>query len=279
MAISAWYEHVPFAFWLISAARPRSLVELGTHAGTSYCAFCQAIDRLAVDCRAFAIDTWHGDHQSGLYGDEVFNKLRDYHDQRYGHFSSLVRSTFDEALSHFDDRSIDLLHIDGLHTYDAVRRDFESWLPKLSSRAVVLFHDVNVREGDFGVARLWDEVSGAHPHFTFDHGHGLGVLAVGPDAPPALRPLFMHGADTVEGRTLRIAYARLGRAISDSFQAAHAAAEVGARIVGCRASARTRKGGARTPRREKPRSSIVLSGVSCRSGGGAAEPLRHRMRS
>src|SRR3990167_9300637 len=192
--ISAWHEHIPFAFWLISAARPRLFVELGTHAGASYCAFCQAIDRLAVDCRAFAVDTWRGDEETGFYGEEVFEQLEAYHDQRYGRFSRLVRSTFDEALSHFDDQSIDLLHIDGVHNYDAVRQDFESWSTKLSPRAVVLFHDINVRERDFGVSRLWEEVSASRPHFTFDHGHGLGVLAVGDGVPHALRSLFALGA-------------------------------------------------------------------------------------
>src|SRR5437764_4408932 len=46
---SAWLEHAPFAFWLIEALRPRILVELGTHGGYSYFAFCQAVERLKLD--------------------------------------------------------------------------------------------------------------------------------------------------------------------------------------------------------------------------------------
>ncbi len=167
---------------LIGLSAPPSrelLVELGTHNGVSYSAFCEAVLRNGLDTRCYAVDTWQGDDQTGHYGEEVYLDLRRFHDDRYGAFSELLRCTFNEALPYFADSSVDLLHIDGLHTYEAVRQDFESWQPKLSESAIVLFHDTNVRERDFGVWRFWEELRTQFPSFEFLHGHGLGLLAVG----------------------------------------------------------------------------------------------------
>ena len=177
---SAWYGHVPFAHWIVTAHRPASIVELGTHNGVSYAAFCEAVLRERIDARAIAVDTWKGDEHAGFYGEDVFGDFRRFHDQRYAAFSTMLRSAFDDALGVVADGSVDLLHIDGRHLYDDVAHDFASWRPKLSARGVVLFHDTNVRERDFGVWRLWAEVRGEHPSFEFLHGHGMGILAIGP---------------------------------------------------------------------------------------------------
>ncbi len=180
---SAWTAHVPFAHWLVAVARPRVLVELGTHNGVSYSAFCHAVLRARLATRCFAVDTWEGDEHAGHYGNEVFDDFNRFHEANFSAFSKLLRSTFDAALPYMPDGSIDILHIDGLHSYDAVRHDFASWLPKLSARAVVLFHDTNERARGFGVWRCFAELREKYAGFEFIHEHGLGVLAVGRDVP------------------------------------------------------------------------------------------------
>ena len=206
---SAWYGHVPFAHWLIAACAPRLLIELGTHNGVSYAAFCEAMARYAGQGRAFAVDTWAGDEHAGHYGDEVYWSLLQFHDAHYAGFSTLLRSTFEKALPYFTDGSVDLLHIDGLHTYEAVRHDWDTWRPKLSDRAVVLFHDTNVRERGFGVWRLWEELRETAPHFEFLHEHGLGVLAFGTDAPARVKELCAL-ADPAAVGAVRQRFGQLG---------------------------------------------------------------------
>jgi hypothetical protein len=218
IAPSGWLSHVPFAFWLVDVLRPRTIVELGTHTGVSYSAMCQAVKSLELATRCFAVDTWKGDEHSGLYSEEVYREFSAFHDARYAAFSRLVRSTFDEALPHFEDKSIDLLHIDGFHTYDAVRHDFDSWVPRLSENGVVMVHDINVRERGFGVFKLWGEISSGRPHFSFVHGHGFGILGLGSCYPARLRLLFSAEEDDRVTSAIRTIFSQLGRSIDNSYE-------------------------------------------------------------
>jgi hypothetical protein len=192
---SAWTEHFAFAYYLIQKVKPTVFVELGTHAGGSYFNFCQAIKELELPTKAFAVDTWLGDEHAGYYGSEVFTNVNRINKENFGGFSSLIRSTFDEAAQLFEDEHIDLLHIDGLHTYEAVRHDFYTWLPKMSRRGIIVFHDTVVRERGFGVWQLIEELRPQYPYFEFEHGYGLGILAVGKEVGQDILALLEEGKD------------------------------------------------------------------------------------
>lgn len=207
----SWVGHIPFAMLLVRLAKPRLLVELGTHSGNSFNAFCQAVVHCGLPTRCVAVDTWAGDPHAGHYGPEILEDLRSYQHGRYDRFAALRQTSFDLARDEFEDGSIDLLHIDGLHTYEAVRHDFGHWLPKLSPRAIVLLHDTAVRRDDFGVWRFWQEASARYPSLGFSHCNGLGVLAVGTTPPP--RVLRLIKAEQAGAGGLRRLCARLGDAL------------------------------------------------------------------
>lgn len=209
---SAWNEHGPFAMWAVTAFAPRTLVELGTHYGFSYFAMCDAIQRMGLPTRAWAIDSWEGDEHAGFYGQEVYDSVREINADYEG-FSTLLRGYFDTQVENFEDGSIDLLHIDGRHRYEDVKEDFETYLPKVSDRGVVMFHDIAERHDDFGVWKFWEELAERYPSFAFRHGHGLGVLGVGSELPDAVKDFFAAAEDHAE--EIRASYEQLGGRLNE----------------------------------------------------------------
>ncbi len=213
VSMSAWIEHAPFAMWIMDAMRPNAVVELGTHTGYSFFAFCQAAKALGLDTELYAIDTWEGDVHAGSYDNGVFESVRDILERDYPGRAHMVRATFDDARAEFPDGSVDLVHVDGRHFYDDVRHDVETYLSALSDRGVMILHDIQVHERDFGVHHYWEELQEKYDTFGFTHCNGLGVVAVGPNAPAKVRALTQLTSESELAELVRAAYARLGAAV------------------------------------------------------------------
>lgn len=176
----AWAGHKRFGYDLIRNVKPQTIVELGTHKGTSFFSFCQAVKDAYYDANLFSIDTWQGDEHAGVYNERVFKEVNEIKEKYYGSLNiKLLRKTFDEVLDEFDNNSIDLLHIDGLHTYSKVKNDFENWFPKVKNDGIILLHDIFISRDDFEVYKFWDELKSKYKTIEFHQSYGLGVLFKG----------------------------------------------------------------------------------------------------
>ncbi len=187
--VGAWTSHLHFAYDLVAVMKPSTLVELGVDRGESYFAFCQSAAENTTGTRCIGVDSWQGDQHAGGYDETTFAQVSAHNRANYGAFSTLIRSSFDAALAMFEPESVDVLHLDGLHTELAVRRDIDSWLPKVRPGGVVLLHDVDVRTRDFGAWKIWADLQALNRSWTFHDGPGLGVW----QKPPARKlPGFLE---------------------------------------------------------------------------------------
>ena len=176
-APSSWWQHVPIAHSLVELIKPEIIVELGSHYGVSFFSFCEAAEKFSPHSFVYAIDTWEGDVQAGFYGEDVYRKVNTYAEINHKQRARLLRCKFDDAVKQFKDNSIDLLHIDGLHTYEAVKHDWETWVGKVKHGGTVLLHDWNVKDPGFGVWKLWEEIKEDNRFkcIQLANGYGLGI--------------------------------------------------------------------------------------------------------
>ena len=79
---------------------------------------------------------------------------------RLGHTGTveIIQEDSQQAATRFPDGSIDLVFVDGDHSYEAVKRDLQAWLPKVTKGGILSGHDFTTR---MGVYRAVDEMFGA----------------------------------------------------------------------------------------------------------------------
>lgn len=85
------------------------------------------------------------------------------------------------------ERKLDFLFIDGDHTYEGVKMDFERYSPLVRKSGIIAFHDITPHdrvhdpEGFVGVPKFWSEIKGIKKHLEIIRNHfqgwaGIGVL-------------------------------------------------------------------------------------------------------
>ena len=132
----------PFSLSGSSPCTSPGLVELGTHTGNSYSAFCQAVATLGLNSACYAVDTWQGDPHAGYYGEEVFRSFRSITIRVI--MASLDQTPPREALGWNSAKGLSTRRtLMARHTHDAVRVH-QKLAPQALGPGIVLFHDINV---------------------------------------------------------------------------------------------------------------------------------------
>lgn len=165
---SAWKGHRDFAHWLVQRLQPQITVELGVDYG--YSTFVLATNNPG---QVYGIDLFMGDAHSGAKdADEQYQQVMDFKLAHGFDNIEIIRNDFNTVAAGWD-KKIDILHIDGLHTYDAVSNDFRTWAPHVRDGGVIIMHDVTAFAD---VARFFqDDI--VLPRLFFSHSAGLGVVS------------------------------------------------------------------------------------------------------
>lgn len=163
---SAWKGHENFAVKLVKHIRPKTIVELGVDLGFSSIAL--AIPNIG---KVYGIDWFKGDAHAGYKENPYERALAEI--EKIGlNNVELIVADFTELAKTWD-KPIDILHIDGFHEYEAVKRDWNNWVGFVKDTGVIIFHDTESFPDDVG--RFFNEIQ--LPKFKFTHSHGLGVVA------------------------------------------------------------------------------------------------------
>jgi cephalosporin hydroxylase len=172
---------------LLLRRKPQVVVEIGTYRGGTLWLWCRVA---AANARVISIDLPGGAFGGGYDDSDValfhsFTKRRqklvliqkDSHDP----------ATREQVVTVLRGRPVDFLFIDGDHTYDGVKQDFEMYAPLVASGGLIALHDIvpNTPDTSGDVPVFWNELKhrgGYEMRELIDvighPGFGIGVVFV-----------------------------------------------------------------------------------------------------
>lgn len=166
---SAWKGHRKFAEWLVKELQPEVTVDLGVDNGFS--TFCFGTPHVG---HVYGVDSFEGDPCAGVRDISTYwNVLQTQEQLKMNENITFIKCYFNELASVWN-KPIDILHIDGNHSYEAVKEDFLTWCKFVKDDGIILMHDTCVFQSNFGVHKFFDEIP--YPKINFKNSYGLGVV-------------------------------------------------------------------------------------------------------
>ncbi|GIV19686.1 MAG: hypothetical protein KatS3mg023_1437 [Armatimonadota bacterium] len=155
-----------------------TVVEIGSFTGLSACIFSHSLRRHGLGGKVYCVDLWdtYAERNPSAQETGFFAYKSGQLRQLFDHYISTAGATqvipicedSTRAWKNFADGSIDLLFIDGDHSYEGCLADLSHWYPKVKPDGVILGHDYD-----------WDTVRAAAQDFSRQRGFRLQEMAGG----------------------------------------------------------------------------------------------------
>ncbi|MBM3254640.1 MAG: class I SAM-dependent methyltransferase [Candidatus Omnitrophica bacterium] len=151
---------------ILNRIKPNSVLEIGTESGGTLFLFTRVASE---DATIISIDLPGGPFGGGypkwrvpfyksfaLPNQKIHLLRADSHDE----------TTLEKVKTILTGREIDFLFIDGDHTYEGVKKDFEMYSPLVKKNGIIALHDIvpHLRRPNCKVSRFWNEIK-----FKYDH--------------------------------------------------------------------------------------------------------------
>lgn len=171
-------------YGLCRSMKPAVCVEIGSARGQSACFVGMALKEIGAG-QLYAIDPhtrtdWNDNGSVDTYEVMRANLER----LKLLEFVQIVRKTSRDALADWS-KPIDLIFIDGDHSYEGVRADWEGFKPFVTPFGLVVFHDTiwNLKpdarwhRSDMGVPRFIEDLRrNGYQVLTIDRGCGVSIV-------------------------------------------------------------------------------------------------------
>jgi predicted O-methyltransferase YrrM len=169
---------------IVRDLRPKAVIEIGTAKGGTLFLF----SRLADPCATLVSIDLPGGEFGGGYPTWKARLYRSFClPQQTMHLlraDSSAIITIENVKSILGETPVDFLFIDGNHTYEGVKKDFELYSPFVRKGGLIAFHDIAVHppESRCNVDKFWKEARNQHSRELIENQYqqwaGIGVYPV-----------------------------------------------------------------------------------------------------
>ena len=165
-----------------SNLKPSKIMEIGTANGGTLFAHCKLASENAT---IISVDLPGGKFGGGYpaWKISIYNEFAK--SNQHLHLirgSSYDQETFEKVKKILGTDLLDYILIDGDHTYDGVKKDFDMYSPLVKKGGSIVFHDIALHNGSTcQVDLFWKDIKSNYEHYEFiqdkDHGKfGIGIL-------------------------------------------------------------------------------------------------------